>query len=109
MMDVIIEWGRDELGMRNKRLVRARDEGLRRQARAEDSYDPLPLLLARRLKLNAAELEFIQEFRSELDAWRKQRQSEGEPSARVDERGRFKTLRGSVRRLVPQSSRYRRR
>ena len=63
----IIDWWEEELWMRSKALARARDDALKRSR--SGSYDPLPLLLARRMKLIAAELEFAKELRLELDAW----------------------------------------
>lgn len=63
----IMDWWEEELWMRSKALARAREEALKRDT--GESYDPLPLLLARRMKLIAAELEFAKEFRLDLDAW----------------------------------------
>jgi DNA-binding PadR family transcriptional regulator len=62
----ITDWWQEELWMRSKALARARDEALRRDD-ANSRYHALPLLLARRMKLIAAELEFIKEFRDELE------------------------------------------
>lgn len=73
----IMDWWQEELWMRGKSLARAREEALRRDNGGR--YDPLPLLLARRLKLVAAELEFIKEFRADLDAF----QDEQNPAPRT--------------------------
>lgn len=64
----IMDWWEEELWMRSKALARAREEALKRDR--GKCYDPLPLLLARRMKLIAAELEFAKEFRLEIEAWR---------------------------------------
>jgi hypothetical protein len=72
-----MDWWQEELWMRGKSLARAREEALRRDNGGR--YDPLPLLLARRLKLVAAELEFIKEFRADLDAF----QDEQNPAPRT--------------------------
>jgi DNA-binding PadR family transcriptional regulator len=55
----------ENLWMRSKVLTRARDDALTERKRV--GYDPLPALLSRRLKQVAAELEFLQEFRTDLD------------------------------------------
>jgi len=67
----IIDWWEEELWMRSKALARARDDALKRSC--SGSYDPLPLLLTRRMKLIAAELEFAKELRLELDAWQERK------------------------------------
>jgi len=68
----IMDWWEEDLWMRSKALARAREEALKREW--GESYDPLPLLLARRMKLIAAELEFAKEFRLEIEKWQ-QRQA----------------------------------
>jgi DNA-binding PadR family transcriptional regulator len=62
----LLERQTEELWMRGKVLARARDDALTQRART--GYDPLPAVLSRRMKMVAAELEFLQEFRAELDA-----------------------------------------
>ena len=64
----MLDWWQDELWMRSKALSRSRDEALRSREDSE-RFDPLPVLLSRRIKLIAAELEFIQEFRRDYDEW----------------------------------------
>jgi DNA-binding PadR family transcriptional regulator len=65
----IMEWWQDELWMRSKALARAREEALRQAQADTRRFNPLPVLLARRMKVIAAELEFIKEVRTEFDAW----------------------------------------
>jgi len=74
----LLERQQEELWMRGKVLARARDDALAQRTRV--GYDPLPALLSRRMKQVAAELEFLREFRSELDA-RLGRPREPEPKA----------------------------
>jgi len=80
----ILEWWEEELWMRSKALARAREEALRSTA-GSARLDPLPLLLLRRMKLIAAELEFIKEFRLEFEAW--QRRHESRPRAAPERTG----------------------
>jgi DNA-binding PadR family transcriptional regulator len=70
----IFEWWEEELWMRSKALARAREEALR-LGDSSARLDPLPLLLLRRMKLIAAELEFIKEFRTEYEAWQRRQES----------------------------------
>ena len=65
----IMDWWEEELWMRSRTLARAREDALTRQCGGR--YDPLPLLLARRMKLISAELEFVKEFRLEMEAWQR--------------------------------------
>lgn len=63
------QW-REDLWLRGKALERTREEA--RQARADNGqrgFDCLSLLLARRLKHIAADLEFLEEFRSTFEGW----------------------------------------
>jgi DNA-binding PadR family transcriptional regulator len=64
----VLERREEELWVRGKVLARAREDALAKNvAEQRDQYNPLPVLLSRRLKLVAAELEFIQEFRRECE------------------------------------------
>lgn len=85
----ILEWWEEELWMRSKALARAREEALRASDR-HTRLDPLPLLLLRRMKLIAAELEFIKEFRNECDEWQRRHEprTRGAPERTGARRGR---------------------
>lgn len=59
----------ETLWMRSKALARAREDALAEQGQQPPgSYNPLPALILRRMKHLTAELEFLKEFRAELDA-----------------------------------------
>jgi DNA-binding PadR family transcriptional regulator len=75
----ILDWWEEELWIRSKALARAREEALRASSNAA-RLDPLPLLLLRRMKLIAAELEFIKEFRIEFDAWQQRHEAQTRPA-----------------------------
>jgi DNA-binding PadR family transcriptional regulator len=64
----ILERREEELWMRSKALARLRDDAISRD-RKRDRFDPLPVLLSRQIKQLTGELETLQEFRLELDAW----------------------------------------
>lgn len=102
VMNRIIDWWQEELWMRTKTLARAREEALR-QSENRRGYNPLPLLLARRMKLLAAELEFINDFRMELDSWdplpeEPKQEQPREADRNEPERLRPRRMRGSARR-----------
>ena len=61
----------EDLWMRGKGLARSREDALAavRTAAKGSRYDPRPALMARRMKQIAAEVEFIKEFRLELEEW----------------------------------------
>jgi DNA-binding PadR family transcriptional regulator len=63
---LLAQW-REELWIRSKILERERDLALR--ADATESFAALPFLLTRRLKRIAADLEFLDEFRSAFEQW----------------------------------------
>jgi DNA-binding PadR family transcriptional regulator len=60
---VLDRW-QEELWMRGKMIERARETASRYGGVAQESFSPLTLLLARRLKHVAADLEFIEELRA---------------------------------------------
>jgi DNA-binding PadR family transcriptional regulator len=60
---VLDRW-QEELWLKGKMLERARDEALRAAGGGERPGSALPLLLARRLRHIAADLEFLDEFRA---------------------------------------------
>ena len=57
---------RDTLWSQGKALERAREDAITAPCAWPRPYAPLPMLLARRLKHVTAELEFLNEFRTEL-------------------------------------------
>jgi DNA-binding PadR family transcriptional regulator len=63
---LLAQW-REELWIRSKILERERDLALRLDEAG--SFAALPFLLTRRLKRIAADLEFLDEFRSAFDQW----------------------------------------
>jgi DNA-binding PadR family transcriptional regulator len=65
----ILDRRQERLWMQGKLLAREREDALERRAHARDpvSYDPLPALLDRRIKLVTAELEFLKHFRTEYE------------------------------------------
>jgi DNA-binding PadR family transcriptional regulator len=83
----IFEWWEEELWMRSKALARAREEALR-SGDSSTRLDPLPLLLLRRMKLIAAELEFIKEFRTEYEAWQRRQENRARPAPERPSAGR---------------------
>jgi len=62
-------------------LARTREDALGRQACEVGEYDPLPALLLRRIKLLAAEVGFLAEFKRELDAWAEAQDRAGQEHA----------------------------
>jgi DNA-binding PadR family transcriptional regulator len=60
----------EDLWMRSKILERAREAAVRRQPRADErGFDSLDLLLTRRQKHVAAEIEFLTDLRTAYGAW----------------------------------------
>jgi len=57
----------ETLWIQSKTLARDRSDALADLATAGKQYHPLPVLLSRRMKLVAAEVEFLTEFRELLD------------------------------------------
>jgi DNA-binding PadR family transcriptional regulator len=73
LRDEILQRYRDDLWVKSKVLTRAREDALRDAAQDGDgAYRPLPIILTRRLKEIAAELDFLDEFRDHLTAWDEQ-------------------------------------
>jgi DNA-binding PadR family transcriptional regulator len=65
----LLERKQEDLWLRGKTLTRRRDDALaaRRERRDDpEAYDPLPILLTRRIKQVAAELEFVKEVRLQM-------------------------------------------
>ncbi len=67
----LLERRQEDLWMRGKQLAREREDAVadRQLRETADRYDPLPMLFARQIKQNAAEIEFLKEFREEFDEW----------------------------------------
>jgi DNA-binding PadR family transcriptional regulator len=59
----------EDLWMRSKTLERAREAATARGGAGGPTLDPLDLLLARRQKHVAAEIEFLEELRAAYEAW----------------------------------------
>jgi len=60
--------------MRGARIEEALDRAQAMERESSSSaFDPLPLLLARRLKHAAADVEFIDDFRRAYEQWRGRR------------------------------------
>jgi len=65
---IILDRWQQELWLHGKTVERARDGALRRGSGADpDALDILPVLLGRGMKLNAADLDFLAEFRVALE------------------------------------------
>jgi hypothetical protein len=77
---LLAQW-REELWIRSKILERERDLALR--AEGTESFAALPFLLTRRLKRIAADLEFLDEFRSAFDQWTAAPVTEPHPADRA--------------------------
>jgi DNA-binding PadR family transcriptional regulator len=82
----LLDWWQDDLWMRSKALARAREEAIRATTGESERFDPLPVLLSRRMKLIAAELEFLHEFRGAYDAWERGRRESGQANDRAHAR-----------------------
>jgi DNA-binding PadR family transcriptional regulator len=67
----LLERRQEDLWLRGKQLAREREDAVsdRHDRETPDRYDPLPMLFAKQIKQNAAELEFLKEFREEFDEW----------------------------------------
>ncbi|HLK12013.1 MAG TPA: PadR family transcriptional regulator [Candidatus Binatia bacterium] len=70
----LLDRRQEDLWLRSKELARAlEDVGMRRPERPPTTaYDPLPAILERQMKIVAAELEFLKEFRSSFGSWLRQ-------------------------------------
>jgi DNA-binding PadR family transcriptional regulator len=64
----MLERWHDELWLHGKTVERARETAIRRGSKAS-SLDALPLLLGRAMRQNAAELDFLDEFRTAYEKW----------------------------------------
>jgi DNA-binding PadR family transcriptional regulator len=64
----VLQRREEELWVRSKTLARLRDDALGSDGPRE-RFQPLPVLLSRELKQLTGELESLQEFREELQAW----------------------------------------
>ena len=65
---VLDRWG-EALWIGGKMLERAREAALTRAGSQGDDFSTLSFLLGRRLKHIAADIEFLEEFRSAYDEW----------------------------------------
>ena len=70
---VMLERWQQELWLHGKTVERARDTALRRGAPGDKALDALPLLLGRAMKQNAADVDFLADFRVSYEAWVKAR------------------------------------
>ena len=97
----------DDLWFQGKTLERDREAALaRRRVEAERRFEPLTLLLARRLKHVAADLEFIEEFRTAYAEYANSRKKPL-PRTRSQEEGAVssRTVRRKVEKLTPRDRR----
>jgi DNA-binding PadR family transcriptional regulator len=71
----VLDRYQEDLWMRSKVLTRTREDALRDhpQAARGEEYDPLPALVSRQMKQTAAEIEFVEEFRSHVSLWESHR------------------------------------
>jgi DNA-binding PadR family transcriptional regulator len=77
----------EDLWMRSKTLERARDAATARaDAGGGPTLDPLDLLLARRQKHVAAEIEFLEELRAAYEAWTASEQTRRPTRTRAPDR-----------------------
>ncbi len=77
----ILERHEEALWMRSKGLARMRDDVLaRRGVDNDDPFDPLPVLLARQMKLLTCEIESLHELRVEFDEWSRAKARPAEPA-----------------------------
>lgn len=66
----MLERWQQELWLHGKTVERTRDTALRRTATSESkALDALPLLLGRAMKQNAADVDFLADFRAAYEAW----------------------------------------
>jgi DNA-binding PadR family transcriptional regulator len=65
----VLDRREEELWMQSKKLARSRDDALSSPPTGS-AWDPLPRVLSRQMKLVAAELEFLKEFRADFEVWR---------------------------------------
>jgi len=67
----LLDRWQEDMWSRGKALVREREDALAKLTpdALTRPYNPLPALLSRRLKHVTAELEFLEEFRADLDTW----------------------------------------
>jgi len=63
----VLDRARDTLWSQSKALERAREDAIAKHGRA--GFNPLPILLSRRLKQVTADLEFLNELRVDLAAY----------------------------------------
>src|SRR5262245_9188802 len=66
--DRVLERVRDVLWSQCKALERAREDAMTKDGTARKRYNPLVVLLSRRLKQATAELEFLNELRADLSS-----------------------------------------
>jgi len=66
----LLDRWQEELWMQGKTLARQHDDALQESAEYPPGrYNPLPVLLARRIKQVEADLEFLKGLRVQIDAW----------------------------------------
>jgi len=85
----ILERHEETLWMRSKAVARMRDDLLaRRSLDKDDPFDPLPVLLARQIKLLTCEIESLHDLRVEFEEWSRTQLPEPTPAKPAAQRRR---------------------
>jgi DNA-binding PadR family transcriptional regulator len=85
----ILERHEETLWMRSKAVARMRDDLLaRRSLDKDDPFDPLPVLLARQIKLLTCEIESLHDLRVEFEEWSRTQLPEPAPARPAAQRRR---------------------
>jgi DNA-binding PadR family transcriptional regulator len=94
----LLDHWRNDLWLRGKMLERDRETSQR--THVDGKFDALSLLLSRRLKHIAADLEFLEEFRVAYEQWVARRSGEGKAGVRTAPVGSAKRSPSRTRKAV---------